>query len=143
VLEKLVPGLQKLFRCGTLGDLADFHFSFRELVTGDRHARLSGEAGATRPAIDASVERVAPRIVRAAADRIAQWRREKKESNELGWGGVLSGQETVELMKLVIDRGRDRARLAQEFMPSIDVLANAGLTGTAASARAYIRTLVG
>jgi hypothetical protein len=143
VLEKLVPGFQKLFRCGTLGDLAEFHFSFRDLVTGDRHGRLSGGAGVTRPAIDASVEHVAPLIVRAAADRIAQWQREKKVSNDLGWGSALTGQETVELMKVVIDRGSDRARLAQEFMPSIDVLADAGLTGTAASARAYIRTLVG
>lgn len=143
VLERLVPGLQKLLRRGTLGDLADLHFSFRELVTGDRHSRLSGDTGAATPVLDASVERVAPQIVRAAADRVAQWQREKKVTNDLGWGGALSGQETVELIKTLMDRGRDRARLAQEFMPTIDVLGDAGLTGTAASARAYIRMLVG
>jgi hypothetical protein len=78
-------------------------------------------------------------LYRASADRVAAWRAAGTTTRDFGWGAALTGHETADLIRAVLEAASDRDYLRRELPPLIDSLAENGSPGIATELRVMLR----
>lgn len=132
LLEGIVDVLLRLVSEADLGGFYEVHYELRKLLEDDTSKRSEVVAC---PLSDKTLLR----CCRASAERVAQWWREGKTTNDLAYRFSLSGDNTSELLTLVFNIANDRENARREIAPIIDILADAGLRDTASQLRNKFR----
>ncbi|NLS98066.1 MAG: hypothetical protein GXX96_38540 [Planctomycetaceae bacterium] len=142
VYHELEDGLLHIVRQGTLGDFCMLHYELRNELEGKRR-RQSVLQGSGKPALLESgfTDQYLVRFCQESAARVSRWRAEGKRSDDLGWMGGPSGQDTAQLIEKVIEHGRDRDYLRRMLPSIIDTLSEAECTTLAAKLRIGVRNM--
>lgn len=140
VLEYLLVELNdlliRIFHEGGLGEFNLVHFECTERVD---NARIVAEIGETLPVVAFLSDGQRLGLCRASAERVADWRREGKKTNDLGFGSSLTGQDTKRLIEKCFAHSGDRNHVRRELATIVDILADAGLRNVANELRATLR----
>ena len=71
--------------------------------------------------------------------RLCAWQKEKKTTNDLGYGSSLYGVETEKLLSICMDYADDKSFVRRELANSIDSISNADLREVANRLRLRLR----
>lgn len=137
VLTELHALLIRIVRSGGLGEFYSIHFELTEHVENKYIANETSSAKLPVVAFMSDDERLA--ICRASVNRVAEWRREGKTTNDLAYGSSLSGQDSKELIINCFEFAKDRDHVRREFVTIVDALADANLRHVANELRTTLR----
>jgi hypothetical protein len=141
IYNDLTPYFVRIIEEAGLSTFCMFHFLVCQQLKGESRARRASPDHRDSPPFSRFPipDDVLVRLSCASAQRIARWAAEGKKTNDWGFAGTLSGQETAELMRLAFGEAADRAFVRRGLAPCIDVIADAGLTELANDLRLFVR----
>lgn len=140
VLTELHDLLIRILREGGLGEFNSIHFELNEpVVNNDIVAETSKSSSGKLPVVAFMPDSQRLEICRASVDRVADWRREGKTTNDLAYGSSLSGQDSKKLLENCFDFSKDRNHVRRELVTIVDVLADAGVRNIANELRIKLR----
>jgi len=137
VLSELHALLIRIVRSGGLGEFYFLHFELNKNIENKHIAEEISSAKLPVVAFMSDDERLA--ICRASVNRVAEWRREGKTTNDLAYGSSLSGQDSKELILNCFKFANDRDHVRREFVTLVDALADANLRHVANELRTTLR----
>jgi hypothetical protein len=126
----------RIMRDGAFADFCWLHHEIRGLLRGDGQGTKSRVIPLDKG--DFSDELLIE-LCRASADRVAAWRAAGTTTRDFGWGAALTGHETADLIRAVLEAASDRNYLRRELPPLIDRLAEHGSPGIATELRLLLR----
>ncbi|MEX2287742.1 MAG: hypothetical protein WD648_11675 [Planctomycetaceae bacterium] len=140
VLTELNDLLIRILREGGLGEFNSIHFELNESVENKNIVAETGNRPSNRlPVVAFMSDGQRLEICRASVDRVADWRRQDKKTNDLVYGSSLSGQDSKKLIENCFDFAKDRNYVRREMVTIVDVLADAELRHIANALRIKLR----
>jgi hypothetical protein len=135
LLEGMADTVRRVITEVALGGFYTIHHELTKLLKHDEAEASDSLAAAAR----SLPPEIMIRFCRASAERVAQWRKEGKTTNDIAYGHSLSGGSTSELIALTFESAADREHARRELAPIIDILADAGLRDIASQLRSKLR----
>jgi hypothetical protein len=136
LIASLREPLLRIVREGTLADFCWLHHEVQVLLRGDGQGASSRVIPLARGEV--SDEQLLG-LCRASADRVVSWRQRGKTTRDFGWATAITGQQTADLIRAVVNAASDRDYLRRELPPVIDRLAEAGSPVIATELRLHLR----
>jgi hypothetical protein len=128
----------RIMRDGAFADFCWLHHEIRGLLRGDRQGPKSQVIPLDKA--DFSDEQLIE-LCRVSAVRVATWQAAGTTTRDFGWAAALTGNETADLIRAVLEAASDRNYLRRELPPIIDRLAEHGNPGIATELRLVLRRI--
>lgn len=135
IMQGLADVLLRIVSETELGAFYEVHYELRKLLEDEPEGRTVVSDRAAMMVLTPWLLQVC----RASAERVAEWRREGRTTNDLAYVFSVSGDNTKDLILRVFDSAIDRENVRRELVPVVDILADAGLRDTASVLREKLR----
>jgi hypothetical protein len=136
MLSVLQACFLRILHDGVFADYGRLHHDIRVLLRGDGQGAKSRVIPLDKG--DFSDEQLIE-LCRASVERVVKWRAVGTTTRDFGWGAALTGRQTGDLIRTVLEAANDRNFLRRELPPLIDRLAEIGNPEVATELRVMLR----